>query len=483
MRRKKCEWDTDNRAVLYWLLDGQEESGVKQEGFTYPAEASPRRQGENGRPRDMRTVVHPVVVALLLMATLLTACAPRSLVPDNGPPEAMEPPPEAARTTLEFWHTYSELEERVFREEVLPLFEQDHPEIRIQAVRKDYTEQLKTNIMASAADGQQPDVMRMDIIWVPEFAKQGLLTELSTLEGFENLQAQFIGSLLETNRYGEGYYGLPVNANTKAAIFNMRLLREAGLSEPPSTFTELVVAQQRLSASYPSLSSIGICCAASWGTLPYFWTFGGELTDEAYTQATGYLNSPQSLAAIAKLKDWVERGIISRSILTGDPGTWDGILKGDLLMIDEAHWFYSANRDGEHAEVLADMQVAPFPGDVMPGTSIIGGENLVLFSNTRHSEAAWTFIRWMMQPQPQLLMARTGLIPTIRDVQPAGGEAWFTPYSSQLDHALPRPPVPAWTQIDDEFARMIERILTGEQPLEEAVRDSAARIDELLAQG
>ncbi|GBF74648.1 hypothetical protein PA598K_03005 [Paenibacillus sp. 598K] len=423
------------------------------------------------------------LLVLLACVLLLAACAPRSLVPESGPVEEREPAAETPRMTLMFWHTYSELEERVFREEVLPLFEAEHPDIRIEAVRKDYTEQLKANVMASAADSQQPDVMRMDIIWVPEFARQGLLTELSALEGFEALQGQFVGALLETNRYGDGYYGLPVNANTKAAIFNMRLLREAGLSEPPATFAELIDAQQRLSVSDPALSSIGICCAASWGTLPYFWTFGGELTDEGYTRATGYLDSPHSLRALAQLRDWFEQGIISRSILTGDPGTWDGILKGDLLMIDEAHWFYSANREGEHAEALSDMVVAPFPDDVRTGTSIIGGENLVLFDNTRYPEEAWTFIRWMMQPQPQLLMARTGLIPTIRDVQPEGGEAWFTPYADQLDHARPRPPVPAWTQIDDEFARMIERILTGEQPLEDAVRASAARIDELLADG
>ncbi|MFS0724393.1 extracellular solute-binding protein [Paenibacillus sp. 1P07SE] len=419
----------------------------------------------------------------LLLAMATTACAPRSLVPETGPPLAEDPQPEAAAAVLEFWHTYSELEERVFREEVLPLFEEAHPDIRIHAVRKDYTEQLKSNVMASAADGQQPDVMRMDIIWVPEFAKQGLLTELSGLEGFEAMKAQFIGSLIETNRYGDGYYGLPVNANTKAAIFNMRLLREAGRTEPPGSFDELVAAQERLGDVYPGLSSVGICCAASWGTLPYFWTFGGQLTDEGYTRASGYLDSPQSLAAISKLQDWVERGIVSRSILTGDPGTWDGILKGELLMIDEAHWFYSANREGEHAEVLSDMVVAPFPDDVRQGTSIIGGENLVLFGNAKYPEEAWRFIRWMMQPEPQLLMARTGLIPTIREVQPEGGEAWFAPYADQLDRALPRPPVPAWTQIDDEFARMIERILTGEQPLEEAVRASAARIDALLAEG
>ncbi|RXZ76729.1 extracellular solute-binding protein [Paenibacillaceae bacterium] len=428
---------------------------------------------------------------MLALALLCASCANHRLVPEQAR-SAADPATEVAspQIVLEFWHTYSELEKKVFETSVLPLFEQQYPNIRIHPVQKDYTEQLKMNILAAVADHKQPDIMRMDIIWVPELAKLGVLEELSSLEGFPEIKQQFIGSLIETNRYQGLYYGLPVNANTKMAIFNMRLLREAGLQKPPSSFDELVAAQQRLSDKYPGLSSIGICCAGAWGTLPYFWTFGGKLTDEHYTKASGYLDSPESMAAIRKLKLWFDEGKISPSILTGEPGTWDGILKGDLLMIDEAHWFYSVNAFGDNESLLQDTEPGLIPDDAGAGTSIIGGENLVLFNSSRHKEAAWRFMRWMMTEEPQSIMAETGLIPTVRSLQYSNENnavennvkqhKWFAPYIEQLARALPRPPVSTWTQIDDEYARMIEYILSDELPLEQAVQQSVKRIDALL---
>lgn len=420
-------------------------------------------------------------VFVAIAALLLAACTNRSLLPaESGKPISETDGASSNRVVLEYWHTYSELEEDVFKDQLLPLFEAAHPDIQIKAVRKDYTEQLKSNIIAAAADGNQPDVMRLDMIWVPELAKLGLLEELSRMEGFESIKEQFIGSLIETNRYKDSYYGLPLNANTKAAIFNMKLLREAGLNSPPRSFAQLMEAQNRLFSAHPNLSSIGICCTGAWGTLSYFWTFGGKLTDEQYRQATGYLDSSESIAAIRQIKDWYDQGVISTSIITGEPGTWDGLLKGELLMIDEAHWFYSVNEYGDHKELLKDTELGLFPNDANEGTSVIGGENLVLFNPSRNKEAAWLFIQWMMTEEPQRLMAATGLIPTIKQLEISNDKEWFAPYLKQLDKAKPRPPVSTWTLIDDEYSRMIERILTDEQKLEEAVHSSALKIDELL---
>ncbi len=417
----------------------------------------------------------------LAIAALLAGCASRSLLPgEAGKKQAPASKPSDSKIVLEYWHTYSELEEAVFREKLLPLFESEYPDIEVNAVRKDYTEQLKTNIVAAAADRKQPDVMRLDMIWVPELARLGVLEALSGLEGFQAVKERFIGSLIETNRYKDSYYGLPVNANTKAAIFNMRLLKEAGLQSPPQSFEELLEAHKRLAASHPNLSSIGICCTGAWGTLSYFWTFGGKLTDEGYRRATGYLDSPESIAAIKQMKLWYDQGIISPSIITGEPGTWDGMLKGELLMIDEAHWFYTVNSSGENKELLQDTVLSLFPRHNNEGTSVIGGENLVLFTNSANKEAAWRFIRWMMTEEPQRIMAETGLIPTIKQMEISNPNEWYIPYLKQLDKAMPRPPVSTWTQIDDEYSRMIERILSDELPLEEAVRSSAERIDQLL---
>ncbi|XID91890.1 extracellular solute-binding protein [Paenibacillaceae bacterium WGS1546] len=412
------------------------------------------------------------------MLLLATACGVR-LAPEPGGVGTGEATPPG-RIVLEFWHTYSDLETAVFTEQVLPLFEEQFPGIAINPVRKDYTDQLKGAVLAAVADNKAPDIMRMDIIWVPEFAKQGVLTRLSGMDGFDELRGQFIGSMLATAEYQGDYYGLPVNANTRAAIFNKTLLRQAGLDAPPRTFDELYAAAKQLKAANPDTYGIGICCSNGWGTLPYFWTFGGQLTDPGYTRASGYLDGEASLAALRRLKLWFDEGIISPSIVGGEPGTWDGILKGKLLMIDDAHWFYTVNASGENEPLLSDTTVGLFPSGEAPGTSVIGGENLVIFAQSDRQEAAWQFVKWMTSERPQQLMADTGLILTNRNTRKANPDPLIALYQEQLARANPRPPVPGWTAVEDVFARMVERIMTGEQPVEEAAAQAAERIDALL---
>lgn len=381
---------------------------------------------------------------------------------------------------LQFWHTYSELEIEVFNSRVLPLFEAEYPNIKIVAVRKDLTGQLKDNVQAAVADNKQPDVMRMDVIWVPEFAKNGSLMDLSNLEHFPEIRDKFIGSLIQSNMYKGKYYGVPVNANTRAAIFNKQLLKEADLVHLPDTFRELEEATKRLQKQRPEVYGIGICCSNVWGSLPYFWTFGGQLMDENYTRASGFLNGELSKTALQKMKNGLDEGIISPSIIGGEPGTWDGILKGQLLMIDEPHWFYTVNETGPNKELLQGVEIGLLPSDVNIGTSVIGGENLVLFDKSPFKKEAWQFIQWMVTEEPQKIMSETGLIPTIKNLQGKNQNPIFDVYLDQLDHASPRPPVPAWTEIEDVFARMLERILTDEQTITEAVDEAAVIIDGLL---
>jgi multiple sugar transport system substrate-binding protein len=420
-----------------------------------------------------------LIAFLLILGLLLSGCMQVKLVSNNEAGESTKQSGEEI-IELEFWHTYSELELEVFNTKVLPLFETEYPAIKINAVRKDHTGQLKDDVQAAVADNKQPDVMRMDVIWVPEFAKNGSLKDLSNLEHFPDVHDQFIGSLIQSNMYKGKYYGIPVNANTRAAIFNKQLLKEAGLDHPPSTFQELVAATKRLQQQRPDIYGIGICCSNVWGSLPYFWTFGGQLMDDNYTRASGFLNGSASQSALKTMKEWLDEGIISPSIIGGEPGTWDGILKGQLLMIDEPHWFYTVNETGPNKELLQGVESGLFPSEVRLGTSIIGGENLVLFEKSPFQKEAWQFMRWMVTEEPQRIMSETGLIPTIKNLQGKNENPIFDVYLEQLDHANPRPPVPAWTKIEDVFARMLERILTNEQTITEAVDEAAVMIDSLL---
>lgn len=419
-------------------------------------------------------------VAIAFLASALAACSQASWLDEAAVPEAV-PAGQSERVVVEFWHTYSDLESEVFENEMIPLFEAEHPGIAVRAVRHDYTEQLKDNVMAAVVDGKQPDVMRMDIIWVPEFASRGVLVDVSELAHFDELYGQFAGQLMQTNYYRGKYYGIPVNANTKTAVYNLNLLRRAGLDAPPKSLAELAEAARRLKRNDSGIYGMGICCSSSWGTMPYFWTLGGQLTDDEYTRAGGFLDSPESLAALRQLKEWYDEGLISPAIIGGEPGSWDGILNDKILMIEESHWFFALNALGEHKDKLENLAAGPFPNGAARGTSIVGGENLVLFKASGKREEAWTFMRWMVSEEPQKIMAKTGLVPTISRIADLPHDPLFETYMNQLHDARIRLPVAAWTEIDREWAKMIEKILTGEQPLEDAAAAAAAALDRLLA--
>ncbi|WP_276357921.1 extracellular solute-binding protein [Cohnella caldifontis] len=418
-------------------------------------------------------------LAVLPLFSTLAACSPYTLVEE--PNASGRDSASGAKVELQFWHTYSDVETRVFEDRVLPLFEKEHPNVAVHAVRQNYTSQLNDNIVAAVADDKQPDVMRMDIIWVPQFARSGALTDLTAMPDFGEYQDRFTGSLIQTNLYDGRYYGIPLNATTMVPIYNRTLLKEAGLSAPPATFDELIAASRRLKANDPGLYGVSICCSSTWGMLPYFRTLGGELLSPALDKAGGYLDSPASVKAMRKLKAWFDEGLISPTVVGGEPGGWDGLFGRKILMIDEAHWFFTSNEHTENHALLDDMATGLFPSEERDGTSVIGGENLVLFRGSRHPQEAWTFMKFMVSEPVQEIMAETGLIPAIRDFDRAKLQPVFRVYVDQLQHAEPRPPVPQWDEVDDEFSRMVTRIFEGERPVAEALRESAAKIDAILA--
>src|SRR5690606_18799433 len=59
-----------------------------------------------------------------------------------------------------------------------------------------------------------------------------------------------------------------------------------------------------------------------------------------------------------------------------------------------------------------DWGIAPLPaGPVRPAT-VVGGEYLAIFRQSAHPEAAWTFVKWVTQPEVQAFWSqRSGYLP------------------------------------------------------------------------
>ena len=181
------------------------------------------------------------VLLALAMTLALAACGNAGEPAQTQPAQtqAATAAPAAGDVTLTFWHTYSEGEEAIFLSEIVPAFEAANPGIKIDAVKMP-VDGLQEQVITAASGDAAPDVMRMDLTWVAQFAKLGALQSVSGLDGFDGIKSNALSAPMETGYYGGEYYGLPLNTNTTTAVWNMDLLKEFGAAEPPATIDELV---------------------------------------------------------------------------------------------------------------------------------------------------------------------------------------------------------------------------------------------------
>jgi multiple sugar transport system substrate-binding protein len=425
----------------------------------------------------MYRMIRQIGLTLLLLAAigiLLPGCSDRKFI--NGPLADLVPTGPVQEEVV-FWHTYSDEETRVFENELLPLFAEQHPNIHITAVRQPYTELLKTAIISRATSGRAPDVVRMDFIWVPQFIELGLLYPLSSLPDFPAIKADMRSDVLQTAYGNNAYYGLPLNMSTKIAIYNRELLHKAGYDKPPSTLKEMVELSRKNGYTF----AFGEF--SSWGFLPYFLGFGGQVLSPDWSHADGFINSQASVQAVKTMLALYEEGILGVSSLSERMDLWENVRSGKLLMIDEGPWYYSIylNTKSVGEEVLRQTVPAPFPGS---GGSVVGGEDLVILKNTAHLEAAWTFTKWLAAPEAQERMFRVGLLPTnVRTPIPAelGNSSYIEATMHGLDNAFLRPAVPEWDQIDDIISKTLPLIFTRAVSPEQGLDDAAKTIDGLLA--
>lgn len=399
-------------------------------------------------------------------------CRNQSIIEGNKVKDNVVPEKEE----IEVWHTYSEQETHVFETIIIPLFEQDYPDIKIKSVRQSYNEQLKSTIIGRASMNKPPDVVRMDIAWVPAFAKLELLYPVSQFADFEDVKERLYEAPLEVSYYNGNYYGIPLNTNTKVAIYNKELLHEAGYEKPPEMMEELIdiIEKQQLTIAVQDVSP--------WETLQYFYGLGGQLMNPTYTQSQGYLDSEASINAVKKLLELHKKKRFAPHILSGNANTWQGVLDGAYFMIDDGPWFYSIHSDDYIKDINERTVAAPFP--MSNGKrAILGGENMVISKGSRNPEAAWAFVKWLTEIRPQTYFAETGLIPSNKNVDLShfyGDKPYFKTYVESLEEVVVRPPVAHWGKIEEIYIDYFRLIFSETIGVEAGLKEAAEKIDNLL---
>jgi multiple sugar transport system substrate-binding protein len=436
-----------------------------------------------------------VVIAMILVASMvLAACSAATPVPAAttaateaatvAATEAATAAATASKDVVEitFWHTYNEdgSEATLLNNTLIPQFEAAHPNIKVKAVTVPY-DNFREKLLAAISAGDAPDLIRTDIIWVPELAQTGALAALDqTMSDFADLKSAVYEGPLSTNYWNGHYYGLPLDTNTKVWLYNQDLYTKAGIDSAPATMDDVEKDCQKIKAVDPKAYVFAADGLYSWVTLPWVWSYGGSVTDANITTADGYINGAQSVAAYEYLLKLYDEGCIAPVIMGDGVDVFTGFASGTYASTDNGPWSYSIlNNQFPDFKFSAAL----FPAGTAGSIDIVGGEDINLTAGSKHPEEAMEFIRFLESKDYQLQMMTVGQMPVrndLADTDEVKNHPYLGIFFQQMATSKARTAHPAWSQMDTIITDAGQYIFRKEKTPQQALDEAAAKIDALL---
>ena len=156
---------------------------------------------------------------------------------------------EDACVTVEYW-THEDSARAELEEEIIAAFEEAHPGVDV--IRREFESAELLDIIAASFDaGEGPDLFNLSSVEISSLLDSGELDAVDPgLVGYDSaddLVRAYIDGAFEPVMRSGVVYGLPLEYTNWCLFVNMRILREHGFDEPPSTWEEVVEVSEALS--------------------------------------------------------------------------------------------------------------------------------------------------------------------------------------------------------------------------------------------
>lgn len=326
------------------------------------------------------------------------------------------------------------------------------------------------------------DVLSMDVIWVPEFARAGWLREVDHLVPAGERECFFPGPL-EAVTFNNHLYALPWYLDAGLLYYRKDLLQKHGLP-PPKTWPQLVESARVIVEREPGVYGFiwqgkqyeGLVC----NVLEYFWGNGGEVL----SQGRPILCSEENIEALRFMVDLIgEQGVTPPFVTTLVEESTRHIF-GNGKAVFMRNWPYAWTIfEREGSAVKGKVGVCPLPA--FPGrepAACLGGWQVGINKFSRHPVWAEKLVKFLASAETQKAMALAiGYKPTRRslygDPELIAQQPFVPVLYEVFMKAKPRPVSPYYLMITQvlqpEFSAAISEIKTPEQALGSAQKQIA----------
>jgi multiple sugar transport system substrate-binding protein len=305
----------------------------------------------------------------------------------------------AQADTITFWSRDSG---QLLVEPIVAAWNASHPnQIKATFIPAD---QFVQKFAAAVAGGDPPDLVAVDLIYMPAFAAADQMTDITEQAKALPFYDKLSPPHMRLGTYEEKLYSLPFNADGSFLLYNKNLFKKAGLDpeKPPTSWTEITDYAKKITASGDGTYGFyfsGSCpgCNA-FALLPYIWASDGDVLNEDGTKAT--LTDPSVKGMLEFMHGmWADKQVPESAQVDTGTDFFNTFTSGTIGMVGTGA-FSIAQLKSEHPEI--DFGVTPLPGKDGGQSSFAGGDTIAIPKGSKRAKEAFEFLTWYLSDDVQI---------------------------------------------------------------------------------
>jgi multiple sugar transport system substrate-binding protein len=385
------------------------------------------------------------------------------------------------KTTLRIWAMGREGE---VLSELIPAFEKEHPDIRVEVQQIPWTaahEKLLTAYVGEAT----PDIAMLGNTWVPEFVALNALAPLDSFaaQSKEIRRDDFFPGIWKTNVVDGKTYGIPWYVDTRLIFYRSDLLAKAGYNEFPKTWAEWMTAMKKIKSQMSERQFPMLMPTNEW---PQPVGFALETGSPILRDGGRYgaFEQPEFRKAFDFYLSFYRQGLASPVSSSQVSNLFQEFERGNIAMYISGPWYIGEFRNRLDSVTQKRWMTAPMPGINGPGVSMAGGSSLSLFEGSKHKKEAWQLMEYLSRPSVQLEFYRlTGDLPprkTAWQDTTLANNKYTKAFRDQLERVVPLPQVPEWEEIATTVFEHGEQAIRKAKTVDQTLADLDKEVDAIL---
>ncbi|MGK9220134.1 MULTISPECIES: ABC transporter substrate-binding protein [unclassified Microbacterium] len=253
---------------------------------------------------------------------------------------------------------------------------------------------------AAAGSGGLPDLFAADVVYVPNWAGQGLFQDISPLVEQLDYADEINAGHMSAGTIDDAEYTLPFVLDLSVMMWNKELVEQAGhdpekAPETIAEFAEIARDVDALGLDGVSGTSTGLNCGGcllfTW--FPSIWASGEEVLSEDGTESL--LDGEAAQEIYGTWKGLVDDGVVAPGSEDETGATWvAGFQEGKVGIMPYPATLLPA--------LEFDAGVAGLPGVDGGASTFVGGDSIGISKDSELSAQAWNFLAWMMSEETQV---------------------------------------------------------------------------------